>query len=33
MTNPFEFGFKGKIRKPFTKDELSEELERVTNRK
>jgi CheY-like chemotaxis protein len=33
MTDPLEFGFKGRIRKLFTKDELGEELERVTNRK
>jgi hypothetical protein len=29
MTDPVAFGFKGKIRKPFTKEELGDVLERV----
>jgi CheY-like chemotaxis protein len=33
MTDPKAFGFKDKIRKPFTKEELGEVLERVTGNK
>jgi hypothetical protein len=29
MTNPSAFGFSGKIRKPFTKEELGDALERI----
>jgi CheY-like chemotaxis protein len=32
MTDPQAFGFKDKIRKPFTKEELGEVLERVTEK-